>query len=158
MTLEQLKEAIGNLQHDEFMLLAESILDMAQLRQREAIGASGSGVAESRLQYRSEPGETTRASHYSNPSHADNERGGDTMTTVQITLPDQLAKQAEHAGLLAPERLEQWLRAQLKEYRVAQLFAAMDHMSAVPEPQVMSPEDVAQELESMRVESRSANK
>ena len=30
------------------------------------------------------------------------------MTTVQITLPDQLAQEAQRAGLLAPARLEQW--------------------------------------------------
>lgn len=35
------------------------------------------------------------------------------MTTIQITLPDQLAQDAQRAGLLASARLEQWLREQL---------------------------------------------
>lgn len=36
------------------------------------------------------------------------------MTTVQITLPDDLAKTAANAGLLSPEALEQMLRDQLR--------------------------------------------
>ena len=36
------------------------------------------------------------------------------MTTVQITLPDQLAQEAQQAGLLSPELLEKWLREQLR--------------------------------------------
>lgn len=36
------------------------------------------------------------------------------MTTVQITLPDQLAQDAQRAGLLSQVALEQWLREQLK--------------------------------------------
>jgi hypothetical protein len=40
--------------------------------------------------------------------------GGMRMTTIQITLPDELAQEAKHAGLLTPELLEKWLRDQLK--------------------------------------------
>lgn len=76
------------------------------------------------------------------------------MTTVQITLPDQLAEEAQRAGLLSPESLEQWLRKQLKEQHVGQLFAAMDRMSAIDEPAVMSPEAVAQEIAAMRAGRR----
>jgi hypothetical protein len=32
------------------------------------------------------------------------------MTTVQITLPDQLAQEAQRARLLSPTLLEKWLR------------------------------------------------
>jgi hypothetical protein len=46
------------------------------------------------------------------------------MTTVQITLPDRLAQEAQRAGLLTPELLEKWLRDQLKAQRVDQLFSA----------------------------------
>ncbi len=76
------------------------------------------------------------------------------MTTVQITLSDQLAQDAQRAGLLSPEFLEQWLRKQLKEQRVGQLFSAMDQMSAVDEPALMSPEAVAQEIAAMRAGRR----
>ena len=76
------------------------------------------------------------------------------MTTVQITLPDQLAQEAQRAGLLAPARLEQLLREQLKNQRVDALFTAMERMSAVDEPAVMSPEEVAEEIAAMRAERR----
>jgi hypothetical protein len=76
------------------------------------------------------------------------------MTTVQITLPDQLAQEAQRAGLLSPQRLEQWLREQLKAQRIDELFTAMDRMAAVDEPPPMSPEKVAEELAAMRAERR----
>ena len=40
------------------------------------------------------------------------------MTTVQITLPDQLAQEAQRAGLLSPARLEKWMRDRLNDQRV----------------------------------------
>ena len=79
------------------------------------------------------------------------------MTMVQITLPDQLAQEAQRAGLLSPARLEQWLREQLKTQRIDALFAAMDRMAAVDEPAPMSPEEVAEELAAMRAERRAKN-
>ena len=77
------------------------------------------------------------------------------MTTVQITLPDELAQEAKQAGLLTPELVEKWLREQLKSQRVDQLFSAMERMSAVGDPDVLSPEAVAQEIAAMRAERRS---
>ena len=79
------------------------------------------------------------------------------MTTLQITLPDQLAQDAQRAGLRSPARLEQWLRDQLAGKRVDELFAAMDRMAGVNEPVAMSPEDVAQEIATMRAERRVKN-
>jgi hypothetical protein len=76
------------------------------------------------------------------------------MTTVQITLPDQLAQEAASAGLLSPARLEKWLRDQLKDQRVDELFSAIDRMVDVDEPATMSPEEVAQEIATMRAERR----
>jgi Arc/MetJ family transcription regulator len=76
------------------------------------------------------------------------------VTTVQITLPDQLAQEAQRAGLLSPETVEKWLRDVLKEQRVEQLFKAMDRMSAVDDPPAMSPEAVAEEISAMRAERR----
>ena len=72
------------------------------------------------------------------------------MTTVQITLPDQLAQEAQRAGLLSPELLEKWLRQQLKAQRADQLFSAMNLMSSVDEPAAMSPEAVAEEVVALR--------
>lgn len=79
------------------------------------------------------------------------------MTTVQITLPDQLAQEAQRAGLLSPTRLEKWLRDQLKEQRVDELFSAMDRMAGVNEPAAMSAEEVAQEIATMRAARRASN-
>jgi hypothetical protein len=76
------------------------------------------------------------------------------MTTVQINLPDQLAQDAQRAGLLSSAKLERWLRDQLSAQRVNELFAAMDRMAAVDEPAVMTPEEVAQEIAAMRAERR----
>jgi hypothetical protein len=76
------------------------------------------------------------------------------MTTLQITLPDQLAQEAERAGLLSPAVFEKWLRNQLKAQRAGQLFSAMDRMAAVNEPATMSPEAVAQEIAVLRAERR----
>lgn len=76
------------------------------------------------------------------------------MTTVQITLPDQLAQDAQRAGLLSPARLEKRLRDQLESQRVDELFSAIDRMASVDQPAAMSPEDVAQELAAMRAERR----
>ena len=79
------------------------------------------------------------------------------MTTVQITLPDQLVQEAQRAGLLSPARLENWLRDQLKHQRVDELFSAADRMAGVDEPAAMSPEDVAHEIATMRAERRAKN-
>lgn len=76
------------------------------------------------------------------------------MTTVQINLPDQLAQEAQRAALLSPARLEQWLRDQLKEQRIGELFSAMDRMAGVDEPAAMSPEEVAREITEMCAQRR----
>jgi len=79
------------------------------------------------------------------------------MTTVEITLPDQLAQEAQRAGLLTPERIELMLREELKAQRVENLFAAMQRMDRVAEPASMGPEDVAAEIAAMRAERRARN-
>jgi hypothetical protein len=76
------------------------------------------------------------------------------MAKVQISLPDQLAKEAQRAGLLSSERLEQWLREQLDTKRVDELFSAMDRMAAATEPAAMTPDEVAREIAAMRAERR----
>jgi len=78
------------------------------------------------------------------------------MTTVQINLPDQLAQEAQRAGLLTPSALECILREHLKVRKVDTLFEAMDRMAAVDEP-AMAPEEVAEELHRMRAERRTTS-
>lgn len=79
------------------------------------------------------------------------------MTTVQIQLPDQLAQEAQRAGLLTSDTMERILREQLKTQHVDELFKAMDRMAVVDTPAVMSPEQVAEEIRAMRVERRADN-
>jgi hypothetical protein len=76
------------------------------------------------------------------------------MATIEILLPDQLAQEAAQAGLLSPPVLERLLREQLRTQRIDQLFSAMERMSSMNEPEVMSPESVASEIAAMRAERR----
>ena len=62
------------------------------------------------------------------------------MTTVQITLPDQLAEEAAKAGLLAADRIEAVLREQLRQARVARLRAVRQSLGNDPLP-TMTPEE-----------------
>lgn len=76
------------------------------------------------------------------------------MTTVQINLPDQLAQEAQLAGLLTSDTIERILREQLKTQRQVELFDAMKRMAAVDITNTMSPEEVAEEIRAMRAERR----
>lgn len=79
------------------------------------------------------------------------------MTTLEITIPDELARDAQQAGLLSSERIAAMLGQQLKATRVDALFAAMDRMMTVDEPAIMSPEEVAEELALLRGQRRAGS-
>ena len=79
------------------------------------------------------------------------------MTTLEITIPDELARDAQQAGLLSSESIAAMLGQQLKATRVDALFAAMDRMAAVDEPAIMSPEEVAEELALLRAQHRTGS-
>ncbi|MEW6307237.1 MAG: hypothetical protein AB1705_27605 [Verrucomicrobiota bacterium] len=76
------------------------------------------------------------------------------MTTVRITLPDQLAQEAKQAGLLSQATLEKLLREQLRARHLDEFFAAMERMEQVAEPPVMSPEELTEEIRAIRAEQR----
>jgi hypothetical protein len=78
------------------------------------------------------------------------------MTTVQITLPDQLAQEAERAGLLSSESLEELLRKQLKAKAAGEMITLLDKLDATNSEDYMSPEDVAEEIRAMRAEKRAS--
>lgn len=80
------------------------------------------------------------------------------MTTVHINLPDQLAQEAQQAGLLSQTAIEKLLREQLQARRQDEFFAAMARMEQATEPPAMSPEDVATEIRAMREERRRASR
>ena len=77
------------------------------------------------------------------------------MTTVQITVPDALAREVANAGLLAPERIERILRERLRQERVDRMKAARLTLASQPlEP--MTPQEIAAEIDAYRVEQRRA--
>ncbi len=82
------------------------------------------------------------------------QKGWIVVAKIEISLPDQLAEEAQRAGLLSSPRVEEWLREQIRKQRTGELFAAMDRMAAVPNPTPMSPEEVAREISLMRAERR----
>ncbi len=77
------------------------------------------------------------------------------MTTVQITLPDQLAQEAQRAGLLTAERIEQILREELRSERVEQFKQARAKLATQPLPP-MTPEEIQAEIDAYRSETRRA--
>jgi len=77
------------------------------------------------------------------------------MRTIQITLPDELAEEAERAGLLAPDVFAKLLEEKLQKRSLADLLAAAERISAVNDLPYMSPEEVAEEIKLMRAEKRS---
>jgi hypothetical protein len=77
------------------------------------------------------------------------------MTTVQITLPDQLAQEAERAGLLSPERVEQMLREQLRNEGIERFKDVRAKLSADPLPP-MTPDEIQAEIDAYRSEKRRA--
>jgi hypothetical protein len=77
------------------------------------------------------------------------------MTTVQITLPDQLAAEAQRAGLLTPEAIERMVREQLRAERIAKLKQARQALAAHPLPP-MTPEEIQAEIGAYRAEQRLA--
>jgi hypothetical protein len=79
------------------------------------------------------------------------------MTTVQITLPDQLAADAQRAGLLTPQALEALLREAIERREaVDQMFEAMDRIQAADLPP-MSEDEIQAEIDAVRAERRARN-
>jgi len=56
------------------------------------------------------------------------------MSEILLTLPDNLAREAEDNGLLKPEFIASLLRAEIRRRRVNKLFAAADRLADLDEP------------------------
>ena len=80
------------------------------------------------------------------------------MTTVRIDLPDQLAQEAERAGLLSAASLEEMIRQQLRDRAAAQLLEVIRRMDQVGDSEAITPEVAAAEIAAMRAEKRAARK
>lgn len=76
------------------------------------------------------------------------------MTTVQVTLPDELAQQAKAAGLLTPEAMERLLAEALRRRRaVDELLKVADRVQAAGIPP-MTMEEINAEVKAARAERR----
>ena len=69
------------------------------------------------------------------------------MTTLdlKISLPDQILKEAEAAGLLNPRAIERLLRDEIRRKHVNGFFTAADNLADLDLPG-MSDEEIQQEI------------
>lgn len=77
------------------------------------------------------------------------------MTTVHITIPDALAKEAAAEGLLEPGSIEAILRERLAAARIAKMQASRQKSVATATPP-MTAEEIEAEIQAYRAERRRA--
>jgi hypothetical protein len=77
------------------------------------------------------------------------------MTTVHITIPDALAKEAAAEGLLEPGSIEAILRERLAAARIAKMQASREKATATATPS-MTAEEIEAEIQAYRAERRRA--
>ena len=82
--------------------------------------------------------------------------GDQSMTTIQIQLPDELAQNAQAAGLLTPQAIEAMLREQLRRQAGESLRATWQRLpqeELTPEIEQM----IVEEVRTVRAERRKRN-
>lgn len=112
----------------------------------EEINAEVKAVRAERKRLRSDRSQFTETQGAQAPA-------GGVMTTVEINLPDELARNAQQAGLLKPEAIETMLREQLKKQAIEDLQA----MWANGPSDELTPEAeqlIAEAVEATRAERR----
>jgi hypothetical protein len=72
------------------------------------------------------------------------------MTNITVSLPDELAQQAQSAGLLRPDAMERLLREAMKQRQVDDLFSTMGQLASLT-PQLTEAE-IDAEIAAARVE------
>lgn len=75
------------------------------------------------------------------------------MVTVQITLPDELARKAGNAGLLSPEAMETMLREQLRR-RAGDALQALWRRTPQEELTPEIEQEIVEEVRKVRAERR----
>jgi len=75
------------------------------------------------------------------------------MTTLKLTLPERLAREADAVGLLNPNAIKRLLRAEIRRQRVEKLFRAADRLAAVDLPP-LRPADIETEIQAVRAKRR----
>jgi len=74
------------------------------------------------------------------------------MSEILLTLPDNLAREAEDNGLLKPEFIASLLRAEIRRRRINKLFAAADRLANLDEP--ITDAEIETEIAASRRERR----
>ena len=74
------------------------------------------------------------------------------MSEILLTLPDNLAREAEAIGLLKPEFIASLLRTEIRRRRVNKLFAAADRLADLDEP--ITDAEIETEIAASRRERR----
>lgn len=72
------------------------------------------------------------------------------MTNITLSLPDDLARQAQIAGLLRPEAIESLLREAMKKRQLDKHFNTIDKRAQL-EP-ALTQEEIEAEIRAMRAE------
>ena len=73
------------------------------------------------------------------------------MVQLDLKLPDSLAREAQAAGLLTPQAIEQLLREEIRRRRVGRLFETADRLAALDMPPLTEAE-VEAEIKAAREE------
>jgi post-segregation antitoxin (ccd killing protein) len=76
-------------------------------------------------------------------------------TELKLTLPDNLAREAEASGLLTPEAIETLLREEIRRRRVDQLFSAANRLANLDVP-TLTEAEVETEIEAARRSRRAS--
>lgn len=77
------------------------------------------------------------------------------MSEIVLTLPDNLAEEAQANGLLKPEFIASLLRAEIRRRRVNKLFAAADRLADLDEP--VTEAEIEAEIAAAREKKRLKN-
>ncbi len=77
------------------------------------------------------------------------------MTSIELrpARPDDLAREAEAAGLLTPEAIEALLRAEMRRRQVDGLFEAADRLASLDQP--LTAAELDAEIEAVRAQRHS---
>ncbi len=77
------------------------------------------------------------------------------MSKIVLTLPDNLAQEAEANGLLKPESIAALLRAEIRRRQVNRLFAAADRLADLDRP--LNESEIEAEITAARKARRSSD-
>jgi hypothetical protein len=75
---------------------------------------------------------------------------------ITITLPDELAEEAQQNGLLTPDAIGQLIRGELWRRKSDRLGEIMDHLAAADKGD-LTEADIADEIAAYRAEKRASH-